>query len=74
MSVRVAETEPVVHRLVQVIILKKSGEDTMQLLLIRKLAADCDLRLMELCRGHHLHRRSDLQRILDGGNPALYFI
>jgi hypothetical protein len=32
------------------------------------------LRLAELGGGHELHRRSDLQRTLDGADTALYFL
>ena len=47
MSVRIAESK-LMHRILKVVILKKAGKDMMKLLLIWKLVAYRNLRLMQL--------------------------
>ena len=74
MAVRTAKSKVVVHRLEKVVVLEKSCQNMVELLFIRQLAAYCGLCLMKLGGSHHLHRRSDLQRILHRSNPALYFL
>ena len=64
MSVRISETKLVMQSNLKIVILKKSGKDMMQLLLIGQLACYGSLGLVQLGGSHHLHGRSDLQRIL----------
>ena len=74
MSVRIAEAEFGMKSLVEIVILKKAGQNMMQFLFLWQFVAYGCLGLVQLGRGDHLHCGSDLQRILHRAYSGLYFL
>ena len=69
-----SETQGVMQGFLQIVILKHPGKDVMKLLLIRQLACNGRLSLAKLRRSDHLHRGSDLQRVLHRSESGFYFL
>ena len=63
MTMWISEAEFVMESLLEIVILKHSGKYMMKLPLIRQLAGNGGLGLVQLRRSHHLHGGGDLQRI-----------